>query len=67
MDRSIEEAALDLGANEWTTFFRITSLLQRRLSSLRPCWFYHLVDDYLITSFVRGSAPRPYHWKFIRG
>jgi spermidine/putrescine transport system permease protein len=57
MDRHIEEAAMDLGATEWTTFRKITlpmiapgvaaaALLSAALS----------VDDYVITSFNAGQT-----------
>ena len=57
MDRHIEEAAMDLGATEWTTFRKITlpmiapgvaaaSLLAAAIS----------FDDYVITSFNAGQT-----------
>jgi spermidine/putrescine transport system permease protein len=57
MDRHIEEAAMDLGATEWTTFRKVTlpmiapgvaaaALLSAALS----------VDDYVITSFNAGQT-----------
>jgi spermidine/putrescine transport system permease protein len=57
MDQHIEEAAQDLGAGVWTTFFRVTlpviapgvaaaALLAAALS----------VDDYVITSFNAGQT-----------
>ncbi len=55
MDRSVEEAALDLGANEWTTFFRITlPLAAPGIVSAALLVFTTSFDDYLITSFVAG-------------
>jgi spermidine/putrescine transport system permease protein len=55
MDRSIEEAALDLGANEWTTFFRVTlPLAAPAILSAALLVFTTSFDDYLITSFVAG-------------
>jgi spermidine/putrescine transport system permease protein len=55
MDRSIEEAALDLGANEWTTFFRITlPIAAPAILSAALLVFTTSFDDYLITSFVAG-------------
>jgi spermidine/putrescine transport system permease protein len=54
-DRSIEEAALDLGANEWTTFFRVTlPLAAPAILSAALLVFTTSFDDYLITSFVAG-------------
>ncbi len=55
MDPSIEEAALDLGANEWTTFFRITlPIAAPAILSAALLVFTTSFDDYLITSFVAG-------------
>ena len=55
MDRSIEEAALDLGANEWTTFFRVTlPIAAPAILSAALLVFTTSFDDYLITSFVAG-------------
>ena len=55
MDRSIEEAALDLGANEWTTFFRVTlPMAAPGILSAALLVFTASFDDYLITSFVAG-------------
>lgn len=55
MDRTIEEAALDLGANEWTTFFRVTlPLAAPGILSAALLVFTTSFDDYLITSFVAG-------------
>ena len=55
MDRSLQEAALDLGANEWSTFFRITlPLAAPAILSAALLVFTTSLDDYLITSFVAG-------------
>lgn len=55
MDRSIEEAALDLGANEWKTFFRVTlPMAAPGILSAALLVFTTSFDDYLITSFVAG-------------
>lgn len=55
MDRSIEEAALDLGANEWKTFIRVTlPLAAPGILSAALLVFTTSFDDYLITSFVAG-------------
>jgi spermidine/putrescine transport system permease protein len=57
MDRSLEEAALILGADEWTTFFRVTlpQLLPGVVSGALLA-FTLSFDDYVITSFVAGSG-----------
>lgn len=54
-DRSLEEAAMDLGAGPWATFFKVT------LPGIAPgilaaalLVFALSIDDYVITSFVAG-------------
>ena len=55
MDRSVEEAAMDLGANEWRTFFRVTlPAAAPGILSAALLVFTTSFDDYLITSFVAG-------------
>jgi len=55
MDSSLQEAALDLGANEWTTFFRVTlPIAAPAILSAALLVFTTSFDDYLITSFVAG-------------
>ena len=56
-DRSLEEAALDLGAGPWRTFLRVT------LPGIAPGVFAAAllvfalsIDDYVITSFVAGTG-----------
>ena len=56
-DRSLEEAAMDLGAGPWRTFFRVT------LPGIAPgvlaaalLVFALSIDDYVITSFVAGTG-----------
>lgn len=54
-DRSLEEAAMDLGANELTTFFRVTlPLILPGIISGALLVFTLSLDDYVITSFVAG-------------
>lgn len=55
MDRALEEASMDLGADEWTTFFKVT------IPQLRPgiiaaalLAFTLSFDDFVITFFVAG-------------
>ncbi|MBI4852391.1 MAG: extracellular solute-binding protein [Acidobacteria bacterium] len=56
MDRSLEEASMDLGANELQTFFRVTlPLLMPGIISASLLVFTISLDDYVITSFVAGS------------
>src|SRR4029453_17259117 len=54
-DRSLEEAAMGLGAGPWATFFKVT------LPGIAPgvlaaalLVFALSIDDYVITSFVAG-------------
>lgn len=54
-DRGLEEAAMDLGAGPWATFFKVT------LPGIAPgvlaaalLVFALSIDDYVITSFVAG-------------
>ena len=56
-DRHLEEAAMDLGANEWTTFWRVTLPLiaPAILASLLLC-FAISVDDFVVTYFVAGTS-----------
>jgi spermidine/putrescine transport system permease protein len=54
-DRTLEEAAMDLGANEMQTFFRITlPLIAPGILSGALLAFTLSIDDYVITSFVAG-------------
>jgi spermidine/putrescine transport system permease protein len=55
-DRHLEEAAMDLGANEFTTFRKVTFPLiaPAILASLLLC-FAISVDDFVVTYFVAGS------------
>jgi spermidine/putrescine transport system permease protein len=55
-DRRLEEAAQDLGANEWTTFRRVTlPLLMPGIVGGALMAFTLSLDDYLITAFTRGN------------
>jgi spermidine/putrescine transport system permease protein len=57
MDRHLEEAALTLGADEWTTFRRVTlPLLMPGVAAGALLAFTLSFDDYIITSFVAGSG-----------
>jgi len=54
-DRSLEEAALDLGARPVQTFFRVTlPLILPGIVSGALLVFTVSIDDYVITSFVAG-------------
>jgi len=54
-DRSLEEAAADLSADEWETFKRITlPLLMPGIIGGALMAFTLSLDDYLITAFTKG-------------
>jgi spermidine/putrescine transport system permease protein len=55
-DRHLEEAALDLGANEWTTFRRVTlPLIAPGILAAALLAFALSVDDFVITYFNSGA------------
>jgi spermidine/putrescine transport system permease protein len=57
MDRRLEEAAADLGADEWVTFRRITlPLLTPGIISGALLAFTLSLDDFVITFFVAGPG-----------
>jgi spermidine/putrescine transport system permease protein len=55
-DRHVEEAAMDLGANEWTTFRKVTLPLiaPAILAALLLC-FAISIDDFVVTYFNAGG------------
>jgi len=55
-DRHLEEAAMDLGANEWTTFRKVTlPLIAPGILAALLLAFSLSVDDFVITYFNAGS------------
>ncbi len=57
MDKSLEEAAADLGANAWTTFRRVTlPILMPGIVSGALLAFTLSLDDFVITFFVAGPG-----------
>src|SRR5207247_4952856 len=56
-DRHLEEAAMDLGANEWATFRKVTLPLiaPAILAALLLC-FAISIDDFVVTYFNSGSS-----------
>jgi spermidine/putrescine transport system permease protein len=57
MDRHIEEAAMDLGATEWTTFRKITlPLIAPGVGAAALLAAAISIDDYVITSFNAGQT-----------
>ena len=56
-DWSLEEAAMDLGANRWQTFWRVTlPLIAPGVLAGALLVFTLSIDDYIITSFVAGPG-----------
>jgi spermidine/putrescine transport system permease protein len=56
-DRHLEEAAMDLGANEWTTFRKVTlPLIAPAILTAALLVFALSVDDFVITNFVAGTT-----------
>jgi len=56
-DKSYEEAAMDLGANEWTTFRRITfPMILPGIMSGALLAFTLSLDDFVITFFTNGPG-----------
>jgi spermidine/putrescine transport system permease protein len=54
-DRTLEEAAMDLGAGPWRAFFKVTlPLILPGVLGAALLVFGLSVDDYVITSFVAG-------------
>ncbi len=57
MDLHIEEAAMDLGANEWTTFRKITlPLIAPGVAAAGLLAFALSIDDFVITNFTAGQT-----------
>ncbi|HEY1702240.1 MAG TPA: ABC transporter permease [Trebonia sp.] len=57
LDRSVEEAARDLGAGPWTTFRLVTlPLIFPGVMSGALLAFSISIDDFVVTSFVSGST-----------
>ena len=56
-DRNLEEAAMDLGATEWTTFWKVTfPLILPGVIAAALLAFSLSIDDFVITSFVSGTT-----------
>jgi len=57
LDRSIEEAAADLGATPWTTFWKVTFpiILPAVFSGILLA-FALSIDDFVVTNFTAGST-----------
>jgi spermidine/putrescine transport system permease protein len=56
-DRHLEEAAMDLGANPWTTFARVTlPLIAPGILAGALLAFALSIDDFIITNFNAGTT-----------
>jgi spermidine/putrescine transport system permease protein len=56
-DRHLEEAAMDLGANEWVTFWRVTlPLIMPGIVAASLLAFALSIDDFVITYFNAGAV-----------
>ena len=56
-DRRLEEAAMDLGANELTTFWKVTCpLILPGVMAAALLAFSLSIDDFVITNFVSGTT-----------
>jgi spermidine/putrescine transport system permease protein len=56
-DRHLEEAAMDLGANEWMTFWKVTfPLIFPGILAAALLAFSLSIDDFVITNFVSGTT-----------
>jgi spermidine/putrescine transport system permease protein len=57
LDRSLEEAAADLGATPWTTFWKITfPLILPAVFSGMLLAFALSIDDFVVTNFTAGTT-----------
>jgi spermidine/putrescine transport system permease protein len=64
-DRRLEEAAMDLGANEWTTFWKVTfPLIFPGILAAAVLAFSLSIDDFVITYFVSGTKNTFPIWVF---
>jgi spermidine/putrescine transport system permease protein len=64
-NRSLEEAAMDLGANELTTFRKVTlPLIFPGIMAAALLAFALSIDDYVVSSFVAGQTTTFPLWVF---
>ncbi len=57
LDKNLEEAAMDLGANEWTTFWKVTfPLILPGIVAAGLLAFSLSIDDFVITNFTAGRT-----------
>jgi spermidine/putrescine transport system permease protein len=64
-NRTLEEAAMDLGADEWVTFRKVTfPLIFPGILAAALLAFALSIDDYVITTFVSGNTVTFPLWVF---
>ncbi len=64
-NRSLEEAAMDLGADEMTTFRKVTlQLILPGIIAAALLAFVMSIDDYVVTLFVAGQSRTFPLWVF---
>jgi spermidine/putrescine transport system permease protein len=57
LGRDLEEAAMDLGANEWTTFWKVTfPIILPGILAASLLAFSLSIDDFVITNFTAGRT-----------
>jgi spermidine/putrescine transport system permease protein len=57
LDKNLEEAAMDLGANEWITFWKVTfPLILPGIVAAGLLAFSLSIDDFVITNFTAGRT-----------
>ena len=57
----LEEAAMDLGANEWTTFWKVTfPLILPGIMAAALLAFSLSIDDFVITNFTGGTITQTF-------
>jgi spermidine/putrescine transport system permease protein len=57
LDNHLEEAAMDLGANEWTAFRKVTlPIIAPGITAAALLAFALSVDDFVITNFTAGQT-----------
>ena len=55
--RHLEEAAMDLGANEWVTFWKVTfPLIFPGIMAAALLAFSLSIDDFIVTNFTSGTS-----------
>lgn len=56
-DRNLEEASMDLGANEWVTFWKVTfPMIRPGILAAAMLAFALSIDDFIVTNFTSGMV-----------